>query len=195
MRLNLLLGLIVLLASCRPDPVPRPHGFFRIDLPSHAYTNYQSPCAISAEIPIYAQIELDKNHNTSDSCWMNISWPKLHGRVYCTYLPVKGNLDGMIADSYRFASKHEMKASALRRTPLRFPDHNVYGLFYDIEGEAASQVQFYLTDSTNHFFRGALYFDHKPNPDSIAPVLNFVKQDILHFVESLQWKSERSAVN
>jgi gliding motility-associated lipoprotein GldD len=84
--------------------------------------------------------------------------------------------------------KHEVKASALKRTMIEDQQNRLDGIIYDIEGEAASQVQFFVTDSTNHFFRGSLYFNVKPNPDSIAPVLSFIREDINHMVRSVRWK-------
>jgi gliding motility-associated lipoprotein GldD len=91
-------------------------------------------------------------------------------------------------DAYQFAFKHEMKADGIQRTYVEDTIRNVYGIIYDIQGEAASQIQFFLTDSTQHYLRGALYFDNKPNQDSIAPVLTFIREDILHLTNTLQWK-------
>jgi gliding motility-associated lipoprotein GldD len=102
-------------------------------------------------------------------------------------MPVNNRLPELIEDAYGFAAKHEMKASALRRTLVSDSLRKVYGIVYDIEGDAASNAQFFLTDSTNHFLRGALYFFNPPNPDSIAPVLSFVRGDINRIAQTLQW--------
>src|SRR5690606_18002102 len=98
-----------------------------------------------------------------------------------------GDVDELIRDAYGFAAKHEMKATALKRTLIEDNIHKVHGILYDIQGEAASQVQFFLTDSTRNFLRGSLYFNSKPNPDSLAPVLAFVREDIDHMIRSVRW--------
>jgi gliding motility-associated lipoprotein GldD len=103
-------------------------------------------------------------------------------------MSVGDRLPQLIGDAYGFAAKHEMKASALRRTLVADSLRNVYGIVYDIDGEAASNVQFFLTDSSAHFLRGALYFFNPPNPDSIRPVLEFIRGDITRITQTLQWR-------
>jgi gliding motility-associated lipoprotein GldD len=177
------------LSSCSDDEVtPKPHGYFRIDLPEKAYTNYDSKCPISFEIPNYAQVELYPGKDSPDSCQFNISLPKQNAKLYCSYIPLNNNFEDLVKVAYQFAATHEMKASALKRTTIDDPQRKMYGIFYDIEGSAASQCQFFLSDSTNHFFRGSLYFNSRPNPDSIAPVLAFVRQDLVHMVETMKWR-------
>lgn len=183
----LIMGGVFFFVRSRASTLPKPKGYFRIDLPTKEYTRYSSPCGASFDLPNYAQVRLFKDRDTPDSCWFNLAFPRLRATLHCTVLPVKNDLASLIRDAYGFAAKHEMKASALKRTPIAVPGHKVYGLMYHIEGMAASQVQFFMTDSTEHFFRGALYFDNKPNPDSIAPVLEFLQADIDRLVQSLTW--------
>lgn len=187
-RFLFVLTLVALLSACSDDAVPKPSGYFRIDMPEKNYIPYNTPCGPRMEIPAYSKIELYSERNTADSCWFNVVFPRFKAKVYCTYLPVNGHLDGLIRDAYGFAAKHEMKASAINRTRFDVDSTNVHGLMYDIQGETASQIQFFLTDSANHFMRGALYFDNKPNSDSIAPALQFVRQDIQHLIQTLHWR-------
>lgn len=168
--------------------IPKPRGYFRIDLPAKEYRVYEPECPLSMEIPKYAKVEIFREHNAKDSCWFNIYFPKLNARLHCTYIPVGDNISNLLHDSYGFAAKHEMKASALKRTMVADSSKNVFGIIYDIEGDAASQLQFFLTDSTQHFLRGSLYFFNSPNPDSIQPVLTFIREDVLHITRSIQWK-------
>lgn len=168
--------------------LPKPKGYFRIDLPQKNYGEYTSRCPISFELPKYSEVELFRDKMSNDSCWFNIHFPKFNARLHCTYLPVGSNLGSLLQDSYGFAAKHEMKASALKRTMISNPERKVYGIIYDIEGDAASQLQFFLTDSTEHFFRGSLYFFSHPNPDSIAPVLSFIREDVIHLAQTISWK-------
>jgi gliding motility-associated lipoprotein GldD len=167
--------------------VPKPRGYFRIALPEPEYRLYDSECPLAMEVSTSAKVELFRDRMSVDSCWFNIYYPKYNARIHCTYMPVNNRLPELIEDAYGFAAKHEMKASALRRTLVSDSLRKVYGIVYDIEGDAASNAQFFLTDSTNHFLRGALYFFNPPNPDSIAPVLSFVRGDINRIAQTLQW--------
>lgn len=176
------------LASCREEGVPKPRGYFRIDLPEHAYSKFESECNMEMDVPNYAKVELFKDRMSEDSCWFNVHLPRLKATVYCTYFAVDNDFDKLVKDAYGFAAKHEMKATALKRTIIDDRTNQLYGIIYDIEGDAASQVQFFLSDSTKHFFRGSLYFNSKTNPDSLAPVLAFVREDIDRMVRSVRWK-------
>ena len=168
--------------------IPRPRGYFRIDLPEKSYRVYETTCPLQMEVPNYAKVELFKDKMRNDSCWFNVYFPKFNARIHCSYMPVNNNMDRLLHDAYGFAAKHEMKATALKRTIISDSLNQVYGIVYDIEGEAASQLQFFLTDSTSHFFRGSLYFFNAPNPDSIAPVLDFLREDVMHLTETIRWK-------
>ena len=168
--------------------VPKPHGYFRIELPKQEYRLYESVCPMNLEVSTAAQIEVFRDRQSADSCWFNIYYPRYNARVHCTYISVGNRLNNLIDDAYGFAAKHEMKATALRRTLVSDTLRHVHGILYDIEGDAASNVQFFLTDSSQHFLRGALYFFNPPNPDSIAPVLQFVRGDIDHIAQTLVWR-------
>ena len=168
--------------------VPKPRGYFRIDLPEQEYRSYESVCPMNLEVSTAAQIEVFRDRQSADSCWFNIYYPRYNARVHCTYITVGNRFEELVNDAYGFAAKHEMKASGLRRTMVSDSTRDVHGIVYDIEGDAASNVQFFLTDSTRHFLRGALYFFNAPNPDSLAPVLNFVRGDIDRIAQTLEWR-------
>lgn len=181
-----LLALIILISSCEQDFVPKPRGYFRIDFPEKSYVDYQGKCPFSFELPAYAKVELIRSESY-DSCWFNVLFPRHNAKVHFTYLPVHNNLEFYLEDAYAFAFKHEVKANAISRTQYHNPDSRVSGLLYDIKGNVASNLQFYATDSTDHFLRGALYFEVKPNQDSLAPVIDFIKEDVVHLLETLEW--------
>lgn len=191
MKKLLIQGCVVWLAglvlSCSSEPIPKPRGYFKIDLPTAEYVSYTLPCPFELEVPKHARIELREKQSV-DTCWFNVSYPKLNAKLYVTYLPISNNFDDLIADAYEFAAKHEVKASAMKRSLFEDRENKLYGIMYDIEGEAASQIQFFITDSTRHFLRASLYFNNRPNPDSIAPVLAFLRKDIVHMAESVRWK-------
>ncbi len=163
-------------------------GYFRIALPAHNYALYESSCPFNMEVPVYSDVEIYRETQAGDSCWFNLVYPKFRAKIHFTYLPVQGNLDVLQAETYEFAMKHEMKADAIIRTPFRVGNREVFGQLYDLKGEAASQCQFYITDSTSNFIRAALYFEVRPNPDSIAPVLAFIREDIIHITQTIEWR-------
>ncbi|MFM9005892.1 MAG: hypothetical protein ACKOSR_10385 [Flavobacteriales bacterium] len=174
--------------------VPKPRGYFRIDLPEKAYRDYDAVCPFTIPVPQYAEVELFKDRMSADSCWFNLYFPKYKARLHCTYLSAHGRLDALVRDAYEFAAKHEMMASGMKRTLLEDSARDVYGIIYDIEGEAASNLQFFLTDSAEHFLRASLYFSNAPNPDSIAPVLAYLRADIFHLAEALQWRKNSEQI-
>ena len=192
----IILTLTILLAAfglnyfffSRPNPVPRKKTYFRIDLPEKKYTHYESQCPVSFEAPNYAKIENVPAEEGNTGCWFNLFVPRLRATVYCSYFPVENNLEKHISKAYDFTLMHEVKATAIRRTQIRIDSTKMYGIIYDLEGEAASQLQFFVTDSVNHFMRGVLYFRNKPNADSLAPCLNFMREDVVHMIETMRWK-------
>ncbi|MCB0759928.1 MAG: gliding motility lipoprotein GldD [Flavobacteriales bacterium] len=183
-------GLVLMLISCGEDQFqPKPRGYFRIDMPEKTYSLFSSDCPFELELPNYARVEMRPSDQT-DTCWFNVAFPRFNARFHCTYLPVDTNFHVLLNEAYAFAFKHELKASAIRREPFAIPQDHVYGLIYDLEGEVATSLQFYATDSTEHFLRGSLYFNSRPNVDSLAPVLAFIRQDLQHMIQTLHWKQE-----
>ena len=167
---------------------PKPRGYFRIDFPEHAYSNFQpTDCPFSFDVPTYATVVNDTD-KLKEKCWMNIEFGGYKGTVYLSYRTVNNDLAQLTDDCRNMAMKHTAKASAIDEPQFIDRENHVYGLNYSLKGNAASPVQFWLTDSTNHFLRGSLYFYAVPNADSIAPVLDFVKEDIRRLIESVRWK-------
>lgn len=182
---------IILFASCGDDDdevfIPKPKGFPRIDFPEKSYRMYDSLCPYSFEIPIYSFIDNDR-HKGADPCWININFPKYNAQIHLSYKTVTNNLDTFLSDSRDFAIKHQIKATGLDETIIIRDSSKVYGLVYDIGGNTASNVQFYLTDSTHHFMRGALYFNVVPNIDSLKIVVDYLRKDIVHMIQTFEWK-------
>ncbi|MDF2450770.1 MAG: gldD [Bacteroidota bacterium] len=182
---------IIACSSCGDDEdevfIPKPKGFPRIDFPEKTYRNYDSLCPYSFEIPTYAFINNDR-HKGADPCWINVNFPKYNAQIHLSYKTVTNNLDTFLSDSRDFAIKHQIKATGLDETIIVRDSAQVYGLVYDIGGNTASNVQFYLTDSTHHFMRGALYFNVVPNIDSLKIVVDYLRKDIVHMIQTFQWK-------
>lgn len=183
---------LLFLVSCNNnhDFTPKPRGFFRIIFPQKKYQDYQSGCPFTFSYPVYAQIESDKNRN-AQPCWFNIEYPDFKGTLHLSYMPItsKKVFNELIEDAHTFAFKHTVKATAIDEGTIAYPNRKMYGIYYRIDGNAASSVQFYLTDSTKNYLRGALYFNEVPRQDSIKPVLDFVKKDIDVMIKTLRWKN------
>lgn len=192
--LAILLGSCFLVPSCSDDEdaVPKPRAYLRLTFPEKKYVKYDADCPFTFEIPVYAKMGADKNYN-AEPCWLNLNFPTFQGTLHLSYKEVKDNINAYMQDTYTLASKHQIKASGIEEQQISRPKNKVYGLMYDIEGNAASSFQFFLTDSTKHFIRGALYFNAVPNTDSIAPVVAFIKEDIYHFIETFEWKEDAAS--
>ena len=176
------------LSACSEDYTPKPRGYFRISLPEKKYTNVSpETCPFTFEIPEYAQSVLDTSPN-AQPCWINIEFPQFRGTLYLSYRQLEGNLQQCIEDSRALSMKHIPKSSGIEESDIIIPEQKIYGSYYTVKGNAASALQFYVTDSTRNFIRGSLYFYTLPNPDSIAPVQEFLETDVMHFVNSLHWK-------
>jgi gliding motility-associated lipoprotein GldD len=176
-----------ILSGCGNDAVPKPRGYFRIDFPPREYQLYQSDCPFIFEYPAYSSISYDTGKK-SEPCWFNIEFPRYRAKIYISYITISGNLPAILQESHEFAYSHSIKADAITEQPWLNPDKNVYGMLYDIKGNTASSVQFYVTDSTKNFLRGALYFAVTPSEDSLGPVIRHFREDIVHLIETLKWK-------
>jgi len=186
--LFLLIPLLLLLFSCHNEYSPKPRGFFRIDFPPHAYRNFDSTYPYTFSYPVYAKISNDPL-SPGQKYWMDINFPEYKATLHISYKTIDHNLRKYLEDSRKMVVKHIPKANAINDSLIEDPQRNLFGMAYDIEGTGvASPYQFILTDSLHHFLRGALYFHVEPNNDSLAPVIQFIKQDIRHFINTLQWK-------
>ncbi len=179
--------LLTALTGCRHTTVPRPAGYMRIDLPQKEYRTLDQNYPYSFEYPVYGVINT-KPSADSKPYWVNIEFPAYKAKIYISYNDVKNNLPQLTEDAHTLAYKHSVKADAIEEKVWSNDSSHVYGILYDVKGNAASSVQFYVTDSTSHFLRGSLYFMAEPNQDSLKPVIEFFRKDILHLIETLSWK-------
>jgi len=183
--------LLLLLSACAGDDYsPKPRGYFHIKLPKKAYRSFDRGCAFSFDYPVYADMEADQSKDNKP-CWYNLSFSRFNGRLHLTYYDVssKAEYEALVEDARTFAFKHTVKANAIDQKLISYPEKKVYGMYYAIEGNTASSVQFFLTDSTKHYFRGALYFNERPQYDSIQPVVDFIKKDIDRMIQTFKWRN------
>jgi gliding motility-associated lipoprotein GldD len=168
---------------------PKPRGYFRIAFPEKTYTTYDSLCPFRFEVPRYSEVVANTQKN-AEPCWQNVEFRQFKATLYLSYKPVNNNLPKYLDDAHEFANRHQIKANGLEQIAIVRDSAKVYGLLFDISGNTASSVQFYLTDSTRHFLRGSLYFNCKPNADSLKKVIDFLKMDILHLINTTSWKNQ-----
>lgn len=166
---------------------PKPKGYFRIELPEKKYLVYgPENCPFEFEIPDYS-VMMNYKDSVKEPCWNYLNFPSLNGEIFLSYVPVQNDLQILTENSRTLAYKHTVKADAINESVVE-TNTGVYGIIYDIGGNAASSVQFYATDSSKHFIRGALYFNVPPQPDSLAPVIRFLRRDIEHMLSTIKWK-------
>lgn len=193
-RIILSLTIVIGLASCQQssNPLPKPHQYPRVDFPGRQYSSFtDSDCDMVFEIPTYAVIEKKEtyfNEKPLHPCWFDVFYKEFNGRLHCSYFELTSRevFDELVDDAFDLVSKHHSKASFAKESVI--DNEDVDGLLFDIQGPVASPLLFYVTDSTKHFFMGSLYFNNKVNPDSMQIIHDFVRQDVIHMIETFEWR-------
>jgi gliding motility-associated lipoprotein GldD len=204
------LAFLVFVISCNSPFTPKPRSYFKIDLPAHQYQVFDQPgYPYRFEYPVYAKISRDStlfDDNPDNPYWINIDFPQFNGRVYVSYKSIGGtsvykiktengyrdsvvrnSFEGLREEAFKMTFKHTLKASSINDSLFRTPN-GISGVYFSVGGNAATANQFFVSDSTKHFLRGALYFDASPNADSLQPVNEFLEQDLKHLINSFSWK-------
>lgn len=185
----------LMLIACKTNYTPKRSGYFRIDFPEKrslvTYESNQCPFAFEySNLGVIEQDVNDMNEMHEHPCWFNIYFKDYGTKIYLSYTSISSNntLEKLIKDSYTLTFKHTIRADYIDETIIKGKNKNVNGMLYDVGGNAASGVQFYVTDSTHHFLRGSLYFNTAPNIDSLAPAIEYFRNDVLLLIETLRWK-------
>ncbi len=171
------------------DFVPKPKGYPRIDLPAHAYQTLAPVHPYQFEYSKLARI-LPDTFARAEPHWIFVNYPKFNASIQLTYKPVLNDpnrLKGMLEDSYKLAGKHKIKAYSIQEKVTRLPS-GIWANVIELRGEVPSQMQFITTDTTTNFLRGALYFNTATDNDSLAPVIDYIKKDMLHMLQTLKWR-------
>ncbi len=184
LRSYLFIVIILITASCGDDELrPKPAAMMALQYPESTYKVIESNnCPFDFEVNSYARV-LSKS-----DCSMKIEYPQMDATVYVDYAPVRNNINELLIDGQKLSIAHNRMADVIDDKIYLNPDKGVYGMFYSIEGDAASNVQFYATDSVKNFVTASLYFDRKPNYDSLYPAVNYIKLDMRQMMESMNWK-------
>jgi len=181
-----------LLLSCNSDFTLKRRAYFKIDLPQHQYRTFDQPgYPYSFEYPVYANVVRDSSFfeaKPENPWWINIDFPRFNAKIYVSYKDIGSNtFDKLRDDAFKMTFKHTSRASSIDQTPIQTPN-GVGGVFFNVGGNAATAHQFFVTDTTRHFLRGALYFDTTPNEDSLKPVNEFLQEDMNHLIHTFRWK-------
>tara|TARA_B100000214_G_scaffold285086_1_gene214606 strand:+ start:869 stop:1423 length:555 start_codon:yes stop_codon:yes gene_type:complete len=184
MKIRVVFFLFFCLFSCYQNYTPKPRAYYKVNLPEKHYERIKVFCSFSFEKPIYTILK-----QKQQSCFFNLEFPNQKAILHITYLPIRNNLTEHIEESRNLAYKHDLVADAIVESEYINYNDKVYGLLYDYDGSTATSTQFYLTDSVNHFFRGALYFNTEIS-DSLLPINNFLKADVIHIIESFKWQNQ-----
>ena len=182
--LIVIVGFVGLLSasSCKEDVIPKPSSYLRLDYPIAKYADFENNCPFTFEMNADAIIKAEKN------CGFTITYPKMKATIYLNYQSVNNDINALLKDAQTLTYKHVIKADDILEQPYLNPDKKVYGMFYQVNGNAATNSQFYATDSTKHFVQGTVYFYAKPNFDSIMPAASYIKNDMQRLLETLKWK-------
>ena len=189
-RASVFIMTLLMLCSCGEEerPLPKPKGYFRIDLPEKNYVNVDNIERYAFEAPSYAMITNDP-FSPQEKNWINVEMPCFKASIHLTHKDVKGNLSEYLEDVHTMITKHLQKANGMNDSLIINPEHKVYGMLIEMDGKGvATPLQFYLTDSTTNFVRGALYFNFVPNNDSMQPVIDYLRQDIDRMINTFEWK-------
>lgn len=201
----------ILVVSCNSVYTPKKKGYFKIDLPQHAYQKFDRPgYPYTFEYPTYANVVQDSTYfeeQPENPYWINVDVPRFNAKVYISYNEIGGKArykvrtkDGRYVDSigvnkfvdlmegsYKLTFKHSLKATSIDDSVFVTPN-GVNGIWFRIGGNAATASQFLVSDSVKHFLRGALYFDAPPNEDSLSVVNQFLQEDVRHLINTLKWR-------
>lgn len=192
-RTFLLIIFSILIVSCNSEYTPRPRGYFKIPLPKKAYRAFDQPgYPYTFDYPVYGTIIKDSlffDQHPENPYWINIDFPSFSARIYLSYKEIGPNkFDSLVNDAFTMSYKqHTYKASAIQPQEFTTPNGSS-GVYFTLKGNAATGNQFFITDSTRHFLRGALYFAATPNSDSLQPVNDFLKQDLWRLINTLKWR-------
>jgi len=181
--------LLFALGSCGSDYLPKPKGYNRIDLPEREFTALKNDVPYSFEHSVHAIVEPD-SFNLAEKSWININYESLGGKVHLTYLAL--NTDGkdiktVVNDAINLTAKHQIKAYGIEESMMVTPK-GYTGVVAELSGQVPTQFQFFVTDSTKNFLRGALYFNTAMKNDSLAPAIEYIKVDMIHLINTLEFK-------
>lgn len=177
-----IVSFLMTLVACKKETLPKPSGFLNLEYPEAEYVYFENKCPFKFEMNSEAII------NAKKECNLTISYPNMKATIYLTYKPVQNNIASLLRDAQKLTYEHVIKADDILEQPFLNPSKKVYGMFYRVNGNAATNTQFYVTDSLKNFITGSVYFYAKPNFDSVMPAASYIQNDMQRLMETIQWK-------
>jgi len=188
-KFSLIILIFILLSACtETPPTPKPREYYRVNFPDKKYQLFSEDYPYSFEYPTYAQVVPDTD-DYSEPYWINLEFPAYNASIHISYKKVNNDIGQFIEDSHTLAYKHAIKADAINEAIFINDTLRTYCKIYSIEGNAATPMQFHITDSVSNFLRGSLYFKVSPNRDSLAPSIDYLIEDVIHLMETFEWKN------
>jgi len=181
-KIIVLLFISIITISCSKETLPKPKAYLKLQYPSALYKKIETNCPYSFEVSTLTTL------NFKNNCWVTINYPSLKATIYITYRKVTNNLEEILKEVEKLTFEHTVKADAIHVLPYENFSKKVFGKLYTVEGNVATNIQFRVTDSVNHVLSGALYFYVKPKYDSILPAIKYIEKDIIHLMETMEWK-------
>jgi gliding motility-associated lipoprotein GldD len=178
---SVLIFSLLILTSCGDDVLPKPLGYLSLKYPANTYKKVTTKCPYNLEISELATINIKEN------CWAKIEYPLLKATIHITCRSISNNLNEILKEVEKLTFEHTIKADVISDIKFENFETKVYAKLYNVEGNVATNIQFRATDSLNYVLSGALYFNVKPNYDSIVPAIKYIEKDIMHLVETLEW--------
>lgn len=182
---------MAMLYGCEEDITPRPTGYPRVYFPAKEYLEYQNPlCPYVLQIPVYSEMLQDEKYTEGRPCWYNLSFKPFDATLHISYHTYESanEYDSLYEDTRKMVYKHIVRADDIEEIDIESQSELLDGVIYQLKGNTATQFNFFITDRDSRYFRGALYFNSKTNPDSIAPVYQFIREDLLHMIHHFKWK-------
>lgn len=172
-------------ACDKKGPAPKPRAYPRIEYPAKEYKEFNiEQCPFTFQLPTYAEVR-----EREEPCWFDLYMPTFQARLHCSYIPVNSTteFEDLVLDAFTIASKINERANYMKESRIKNAQ-GVEGLAMTWTGPAASPVHFFLSDTSKHFFKAALYFDSKVQVDSLAPIVSFLQEDIDHMIRTFSFK-------
>ena len=175
--------------SCSDNSeVVKPIGQVRLEYPKSKFIDFKENAPYTFKYSDFATIKKGKEKD-----WFNVHYPTMKANIYLTYFPVQSHEDLVIKikESEKFVQEQTVKASFISPQTFEFKENKVYGTMYELGGQSAINLQFHATDSLNHFISGSVYFSSEPKPDSLAPAIDYIKNDVQKLIETLAWRNKK----
>ncbi|MCO5253154.1 MAG: gliding motility lipoprotein GldD [Bacteroidia bacterium] len=179
------------LTSCETALSPRPKGYPRIYFPEKVYDVFDSAqCGYTFSKPVYAKMQTDPAYTENQPCWYNLNFIPFDATLHISYheYQTPEEYDSLYEDTHKLVYKHIIRADDIEEIEIGSKSDSLSGLIFQLRGNTATNLNFFLTDNSHRYFRGALYFNSKTEPDSIAPVYQFIQDDIYHIITTFKWK-------